>query len=131
MKVRLVYTPSAIQEPLIAEIILATRAKININRADIGAVSGEMIIDIPEDKYNQVVRMFRDKGLKVSLLHRPIVRDDNRCVMCGICTSICPIGAFKIEKDWSVTFEPEKCIQCGVCVSACPTSALELSEGEI
>ncbi|MHC1569623.1 MAG: NIL domain-containing protein, partial [Candidatus Syntropharchaeales archaeon] len=92
MKIRLVYTPSIIQEPLIAEIILETGAKININRADIGAVSGEMVVDVPEDKYNRVVRLFRDKGLKISLLHQPIFRDDARCIACGICTLICPIG---------------------------------------
>ncbi|VUT28099.1 MAG: Ketoisovalerate oxidoreductase subunit VorD [Candidatus Syntrophoarchaeum sp. GoM_oil] len=131
MKLRLVYTPSIIQEPLISDIILETRARININRADIGAVSGEMIIDVPEDKYDRVLRLFKDKGLKVTLLHQPIFRDDERCIRCGICTSICPIGAFKIEKDWSVSFEAERCIQCGVCVSVCPTSALELSEGEV
>ncbi|MCW7076693.1 MAG: 4Fe-4S binding protein [Candidatus Syntropharchaeales archaeon] len=131
MKIRLVYTPSIIQEPLIAEIILETGAKININRADIGAVSGEMVVDVPEDKYNRVVRLFRDKGLKISLLHQPIFRDDARCIACGICTLICPIGVFTIEEDWSISLEAERCIQCGVCVAVCPTSALALSEGEV
>jgi len=131
MKVRLTYTPSIIHTPAIAEVILETKAKININRANIGSVRGEMIVDIPEDKYNRVVHIFKDKGLRVSLLHQPIMRDDDRCIQCGICTSVCPVETFRIEEDWSISFEAGLCIQCGVCVSVCPVAALELSEGEI
>ena len=50
--------------------------------------------------------------------------DEKKCVGCGICQGVCPVGAIAIEeKTWVDT---QKCIGCGRCVYECPKDALSL-----
>lgn len=63
---------------------------------------------------------------------------DNRCIMCGLCTRICQdvlgvsaIG-FKARGDRRVIATPfdkssEACTTCGSCATVCPTGAIDLS----
>ena len=52
--------------------------------------------------------------------------DQEKCVGCGACTSICPFGAI----EWSAFGEPkvieEACEGCGICSAVCPVSAMQL-----
>ncbi|MDO5115035.1 MAG: 4Fe-4S binding protein [Synergistaceae bacterium] len=52
-----------------------------------------------------------------------------KCVGCGKCKNICPVGAIEMTEENGVKkarVTPEKCIGCGVCVRHCPTKALRL-----
>lgn len=51
--------------------------------------------------------------------------DEKKCIACGACVSICPVGAIKIVKG-KAKLDPKKCIKCGSCVQFCPTNAIEL-----
>lgn len=51
----------------------------------------------------------------------------NSCNGCGVCQSICPEGAWKIEKGekkLGVSHNAGKCYKCGMCVSLCPQKAI-------
>ncbi|MCL2547396.1 MAG: FAD-dependent oxidoreductase [Oscillospiraceae bacterium] len=74
--------------------------------------------------------------------HEFIVRDRNKCIMCGRCVRIC-IEAGQgvlgfvgrgfdttVEPSFSVPMGDEKnCNNCGLCVSTCPTGALVPQKG--
>lgn len=50
---------------------------------------------------------------------------DRRCTLCGICESVCPEGAHRIDKRH--IFLKEKCRLCGKCAHLCPNKAIEQS----
>lgn len=57
---------------------------------------------------------------------RPYV-DEEKCIGCGTCASVCPAEPCVFEVDEkSHVINPDACIECGVCVDSCPVSAIEL-----
>ena len=48
-----------------------------------------------------------------------------RCINCGVCSTICPSDAIQLKNGIPVT-EKEKCILCGKCIEKCPTLAREM-----
>jgi ferredoxin len=57
-------------------------------------------------------------GVKVDLL---------KCVGCGQCTYICPVGVLSVE-DMKCRVR-EGCISCGECVEICHWQAITLENG--
>ncbi len=127
MKILLRFAPEINEEPHIAEVILETGAKLNINRASVDAVSGEVVVDVPDEKSDEVTKLFRSRGVEVSLLEHPIILDEDECVQCGACVSVCYIKALSFKDDWSIALDEKRCNQCGICIIACPHSALGFS----
>jgi ferredoxin len=125
MKLMLHVAPSIVREPLIASVILETAALVNIERASIDAVSGEIVLEISPEKCKEVKEAFERRGVEVVVLEMPVVRDEEECVHCGACVSICPTETFRFD-DWRVIADSGKCIQCGACVIGCPQRALRL-----
>jgi len=125
LKLMLHVAPGIVRYPLIASVILETSTLLNIERASIDAVSGEIVIEVEPEKCMQVKEAFERRGVKVVPLEIPVIRDENECVHCGACVSICPTGTFRFD-DWKVVADSGKCIQCGACVTGCPQRALKL-----
>jgi pyruvate formate lyase activating enzyme len=50
----------------------------------------------------------------------------SKCIGCGECCRICPVGACTLTPDGVVTDE-ELCTLCGKCAEVCPTLAMEMS----
>ncbi|MFH1127014.1 MAG: 4Fe-4S binding protein [archaeon] len=48
--------------------------------------------------------------------------DQDACIKCFACVSVCPNGAIE-EKDGGV-YPTKKCTDCGDCIEACPASAI-------
>jgi NAD-dependent dihydropyrimidine dehydrogenase PreA subunit len=88
-------------------------------------VSGEIVLEVPTEKCVEVKEAFERRGVRVVPLEIPVIRDENECVHCGACVSICPTRTFRFE-DWRVVADSGKCIQCGACVMGCPQRALKL-----
>ena len=47
----------------------------------------------------------------------------DKCVGCGECENVCPVGAIHVEEEKAV-LSKEKCIGCASCVAVCPNMAL-------
>ena len=54
----------------------------------------------------------------------------HKCIHCGECVSVCPVGAHAIENDTHV-FYRNKCIACGKCENVCLGNALTLYGKEV
>jgi len=125
LKLMLHVEPGIVRQPLVSSVILETNALVNIERAKVDAVSGEIVIDVSSDKCMEVRKAFEKRGVKVVLLEVPVFRDEMECIHCGACISICPTGTFRFE-DFKVIEDAGKCVQCGACIEACPQRALRL-----
>jgi len=124
MKLLLRYPLPLDEMPYTAEVILETGAKINIDRA----TRDELIVDVPGDNVEHVAELFREKGVEVRKLLKLITWNEERCIHCGACISVCPTRAFTFNPSWNINLEEEKCVRCEICVKACPLSALACIE---
>jgi len=125
LKLMLHVAPGIVRRPIVSSVILETKALINIERAKVDAVSGEIVVDVEPERCSEVKAAFEARGVRVVLLENPIVKDDEECIHCGACISICPTGTFHF-KGSEVVADAGKCVQCGTCVTACPQRALRL-----
>jgi ferredoxin len=125
-RLKLRFPPEIIQEALTARAILKTGAEININGANIGTEGGEMIIDVPTERCEMLVELFESKGVEVFRLYEPISLDEEECINCGACISVCPVGVFSFDNNWRIVLDGGDCVQCGICITVCPFDALNL-----
>jgi Fe-S-cluster-containing hydrogenase component 2 len=51
--------------------------------------------------------------------------EQKRCIGCGACASICPVGAISLKNN-KATVDTKKCVSCGACTNICPVEAIEL-----
>ncbi|MDO9517751.1 MAG: 4Fe-4S binding protein [Methanosarcinaceae archaeon] len=128
MKIRINVAPDIVVTPIIAEVILETRTLLNISQAHIDSTKGEIIADVPNDEFNKIKAALTSRGAKVTVMDKPISRDEDECVECGACVSVCPVKVFTFGEDWSVNLDEGKCIQCGTCIEMCPHGALTLEQ---
>jgi NAD-dependent dihydropyrimidine dehydrogenase PreA subunit len=126
MKIRVYFPGKVISEPIIAQTILESKSLINILKATVDEHGGDMIIELLEKDLHKIINTLRVKGASVSILEKPIILDESRCINCGACISICPVKVFNYKEDRSISVNYEKCVQCGLCITACPHQALKI-----
>ncbi|HDN73415.1 [Fe-S]-binding protein [Archaeoglobales archaeon] len=126
LRLLLRFDSTSVKEPVLSTATLKTGALINILRAYVGARRGEILIDVSDDKVEEVKKVFDEFGVEVTELIEGIIKDEERCTHCGVCVSICPTRAISFNVEKKVVIDTEKCIHCGACIKVCPTNALSL-----
>lgn len=111
-------------EPIIARVVKDTGVLICVDRARIDSMAGEVLIDVPDSDTKLVCDRMQAYGAQVRVLERAIIRNEEECVDCGACISVCPRDVFSFDADWHVHVVAERCVLCSKCISACPHAAL-------
>ena len=60
---------------------------------------------------------------------KKLYRITEKCIGCGICTKVCPMRCFSLEKQRAKR-NCESCISCMACIHACPEAAIQLTVPE-
>ncbi|MGA1974304.1 MAG: 4Fe-4S binding protein [Conexivisphaerales archaeon] len=59
-----------------------------------------------------------------------VIVNDN-CTLCGTCSIVCPVGAFKLKSEGAsleLRLNVSRCTGCGICVKECPEDAMAISK---
>lgn len=123
----LLFSRELVNAPITFRLVRDYRLDVNILRAEINEQGGRLILSMEGDsaEIRRAVDYLEKENVLVHELDRYVIRDEARCTDCSLCISICPVKAFRLDREtWKVQFEPGKCIACGLCLDACPAGAL-------
>ena len=122
-----------IEEPVTYNLVREYNILINILNADIShGKEGILLLDMSgsrEDMEN-AMNYLKMNDITYSPVKKNIILNEDFCVHCGACTSVCFSGALEMDrKERNLIFKPEKCIACELCIGACPLQLFELHFG--
>ncbi|MCK9298301.1 MAG: 4Fe-4S binding protein [Methanoculleus sp.] len=112
------------REPVIARVVKETGVLINVEKANIDSMAGEVLVDVPDADADLVRRRLEEMGVTVRVMENAIALDETECVDCGACISVCPQEVFSFDAEWRLSVRAERCVLCGKCIRACPHGAL-------
>jgi formate hydrogenlyase subunit 6/NADH:ubiquinone oxidoreductase subunit I len=104
--------------------ILKYDITLNILKFSTGTSGINLLIDIPEDKIKTITESLKKNNIIVNKKGRVII-DDDKCIDCGACISLCPTDALSLDEEERLKFYYEKCIGCLLCLDSCPRFAIE------
>lgn len=116
-------------KPMIYRLVKDYDLVVNIVKANVNPQKeGTLVLEVTGEQSEQGLNYLRNLGVAIEALDREIVRNENKCVMCGACTAICPTGALYLERpSMEVKFEGDNCVVCELCTKVCPMRAMEVS----
>jgi formate hydrogenlyase subunit 6/NADH:ubiquinone oxidoreductase subunit I len=104
--------------------ILKFDITLNILKFSTGTSGINLLIDLPEDKLKTITESLKKNNIIVNKKGRVFI-DDEKCIDCGACISLCPTDALSLDKEDRLKFYYEKCIGCLLCLDSCPRFAIE------
>ncbi|HMK54608.1 MAG TPA: 4Fe-4S dicluster domain-containing protein [Methanobacteriaceae archaeon] len=128
MKAWLNFSPEIVNKTVISDLIKNFDVSFNIMKADITPKGGKMLIEISGDQAQEGIEYLEEQGIFLTPVKRVVKKDDDKCVDCGACLSLCPVEAITSDENWKVELDDQKCIGCGFCTSSCPTRAIKLAD---
>ena len=133
MKKRVIlrFKRNAIDKPIVYRLARSYDLVFNILRASISPKAESMMVmelEGAQNDFDRGMEYLRDAGIEIEPIEQDIRRDEERCVHCGLCTSVCATNALDIDrKSMNVTFDYERCVGCELCVRVCPVKAMNVS----
>jgi NAD-dependent dihydropyrimidine dehydrogenase PreA subunit len=124
-KIMLQFSEENVAQPITSQIILELKVPLNILHANVTPRGGQILVEVHPSAVDLVTHAFKEKGVTVTI-QKGIEVDEDRCIDCGACYSLCPVDAISLHVDFSLIFDEDKCISCGLCVDACPTFAIRI-----
>lgn len=128
MKAWLNFSPSIVNRTIISDLVKNFDIAFNILRADITPKGGKMLIEISGTQQKEAIKFLDNEGIQLIPIKKVVKKDDEKCIDCGACISLCPVKAIYPDDDWTVEVDDQLCIGCGFCTFSCPTRAIKVTE---
>ncbi len=126
--VLLIFERKIMYKPIIYRLARDFDIIFNVLEAKIlPKLEGRIILELhgTESSIEKSIDYLTSEGVQVQTLVDKIIRDNERCVHCGACTSVCRVDALSINRTtMEVDFDHDRCVACGMCKIACPVSAM-------
>jgi ferredoxin len=129
-RLTLQFPREAVHQPITYRLAVDYDVASRIIRAQIAPNQrGTMVVELSGDidELEAAQQWLASIGLEITAADGEIRIDPDRCVDCGICSSVCPSGALRCEApDWRLQFDLRRCVVCEQCIAACPLEAISL-----
>ncbi|HEY4662181.1 MAG TPA: NIL domain-containing protein [Candidatus Humimicrobiaceae bacterium] len=129
-KLVLSFPENIVTSPITYKLVKEFNLEFNILRAEITPdMEGKMLIELRGDKalIDDAVKYLTDTGISVQEAAKDIIISKDRCIDCGVCTSICITQALTLDSNsHKLKFNKDKCILCELCLDCCPVSAIKV-----
>lgn len=123
------FPPNRATRPVTYHLVKDFDLTPNILRARIEpGQQGRLLLEVTgtKDAIDSAVAFLAKEGIEVDAAASDIVLDEERCVVCGLCTSLCKPQALSLDGEGRLVFDKDKCVYCEACVVACPRRAITL-----
>lgn len=119
-----------LDQPIVCRLVKEYDLEFNILKASVTPrEEGLLILELSgdTDRLSEGIAYLESSGVTVQALSQDIIRNEDRCIHCGACTSVCPTAALALDRTtFKVEFDQSKCIACEHCINACPVRAMEV-----
>jgi L-aspartate semialdehyde sulfurtransferase ferredoxin len=132
MKQRIIlrFKKSKIDKPIVYRLAKDFDLVYNILRASVSPrAESMMVLEVEGDEANfkKGTEYLSDCGIAIEPIEQDINRNEDKCVHCGLCTSVCATQALDIDREtMRVRFDYAKCVGCELCVKVCPVKAMHV-----
>jgi ferredoxin len=128
------FPPEVSGRPVVCNLALLFNLSFNILKADISPRhEGSMTLELTgrEVDFHKAVSYLKQNGVKITPASQKIFRDEEVCMHCGLCTSLCPTKSLSVDlASRRVVFDVETCSACGMCTRVCPVRAMIVDMNE-
>lgn len=118
------------RQPMMCNLARKFNLTFNILKARITPKEeGHMIIELsgPEEDFQKGLSYLMENGISIQGVAQNIIRDEESCMHCGVCLSLCLPKALFLEPETRlIQFDPQKCTACGRCTKICPVNAMQV-----
>jgi len=129
-KLVLSFPENIVTSPITYKLVKEFNLEFNILRAEITPdMEGKMLIELRGDKVliDDAIKYLTDTGISVQEAAKDIIISKDKCIDCGVCTSICITQALTLDSsNFKLKFNKDKCILCELCLDCCPVSAIKV-----
>jgi len=133
MKKRVIlrFKRNTIDKPIVYRLVKDYDLTFNILRANVSPKAESMMvmeIEGEEANFTRGMEYLKEANIGIEPIEQDIDRDEEKCVHCGLCTSVCATEALDINREtMKVNFDYQKCVACELCVRVCPVKAMHVS----